>query len=161
VIQLLGLRAHRLRGTHVAGHHALLQRLPAFPVRARLGAEIESQGYAVCNTLDGGACRDLARIWDDELRFRKRIIMQQHAYGRGEYRYFAYPLPEIVASLRSEMYPPLSEIANRWNRAMGLSPRYPDDHAEFLARCHAAGQTKPTPLAGGRLKRSLQHCDPK
>src|SRR5581483_6378115 len=78
--------------------------------------------------------------------FRSHIHMARHGFGRGEYKYFANPLPEIVAALREVLYPPLAEVANRWNEAMGACERYPGEHAAFVRRCHAAGQAKPTPL---------------
>jgi hypothetical protein len=112
----------------------------------RLDAEIEAQGYAVRHVLDAAACRDVARMWDEEARFRKRIIMQQHAYGRGEYRYLAYPLPDRVVALREALYPPLAEIANAWRRTLGQPGVFPPTSREFIEQCHAAGQTRPTPL---------------
>jgi hypothetical protein len=112
----------------------------------QLASDIETHGYAVRPVLDGEACRKLARMWDEEARFRKHIIMQQHAYGRGEYRYLSYPLPDTVASLRAEFYPPLAAIANGWRRMMGQEDMFPPTLREFLDRCHAAGQTRPTPL---------------
>jgi uncharacterized protein len=111
-----------------------------------LGAEIETQGYAVRHVLDKAACREAAGMWDANDLFRKRIIMQQHAYGRGEYRYLAYPLPEIVTSLREAFYPPLAEIANAWRRTLGQAGMFPPTSREFIEQCHAAGQTRPTPL---------------
>jgi hypothetical protein len=111
-----------------------------------LASEIEAQGYAVRHVLDASECRDAARMWDDDDRFRKRIIMQQHAYGSGEYRYFNYPLPEKVAALREALYPPLAEIANAWRRTLGQPGGFPPSLREFIEQCHAAGQNRPTPL---------------
>jgi uncharacterized protein len=111
-----------------------------------LDTDIEARGYAVRHVLDGAACRELALIWDEEARFRKRIIMQQHAYGRGEYRYFCYPLPEPVAALREAFYPPLAAIANAWRRTLGMADAFPPTLREFIEKCHLAGQTRPTPL---------------
>src|SRR5262249_9461527 len=84
--------------------------------------------------------------YETDERFRSRIIMARHGFGRGEYKYFAYPLPETVAALRGALYTPLAAIANRWHEAMDIAVRYPDRHSEFLQRCHDAGQVKPTPL---------------
>lgn len=96
--------------------------------------------------LDEPACEGLAALYDEEAIFRKQVAMARHGYGRGEYRYFAYPLPPVVAKLRSALYPPLSRIANRWQERMGIDLRFPADHAAFVDRCHRAGQTRPTPL---------------
>jgi uncharacterized protein len=111
-----------------------------------LAAEIETLGYAVRPALDASACREIARMWDDQSRFRKNIIMQQHAYGRGEYRYLAYPLPEPVVALREAFYPPLADVANAWRRTLGQPGVFPARLPDFLAQCHASGQTRPTPL---------------
>jgi hypothetical protein len=113
---------------------------------SQLSAEIEDLGYAVRHVLDAAACRQVARMWDEEGRFRKRIIMQQHAYGRGEYRYLAYPLPDRVAMLRETLYPPLAELANAWRRTLGQPAVFPPTSREFIEQCHTAGQTRPTPL---------------
>ena len=91
-------------------------------------------------------CRAIAARYGDDAPWRKTIVMARHGFGRGEYKYFRYPLPDRVAALREGLYPRLAPIANRWNERMGLAPRFPATHAEFLARCHAAGQTRPTPL---------------
>jgi hypothetical protein len=88
----------------------------------------------------------LAGLYSREDAFRDRVVMARHGFGRGEYKYFRYPLPEIVARMRSALYPRLAPLANRWNVALGLEPRFPDRHAQFLRRCHAAGQRRPTPL---------------
>ncbi len=91
-------------------------------------------------------CKGLAEAYANEERFRSRIVMARHGFGRGEYKYFAYPLPEIVAELRTALYPRLAAIANRWNASLGIDIRFPEAHATFLDRCHRAGQSRPTPL---------------
>jgi hypothetical protein len=91
-------------------------------------------------------CADLAELYAQDEGFRSRIVMARHGFGRGEYRYFSYPLPQIVQSLRGSLYPRLVPTANRWNELMRFEPRYPQEHSAFLARCHAAGQRLPTPL---------------
>jgi hypothetical protein len=111
-----------------------------------LDTEIAAQGHAVRHVLDAESCGELARVWDEESRFRKRIIMQQHAYGSGEYRYLAYPLPARIEALRGAFYPPLAQLANAWRRTLGLAEVFPPSLREFLDRCHEAGQNRPTPL---------------
>ncbi|MCW1245527.1 2OG-Fe(II) oxygenase [Pseudomonas sp. SAICEU22] len=91
-------------------------------------------------------CRQLSSLYADPGLFRSRVIMARHGFGRGEYQYFAYPLPEVIQQLRQSLYPKLVPLANRWNECMGLDARYPDKHADFIQRCHAAGQQRPTPL---------------
>jgi len=114
---------------------------------ARVGSDLDACGFAAIERLLGaGECRSLASLYPDDARFRSRIVMARHGFGRGEYKYFTYPLPEIVAALRAGIYPHLSGIANRWNEAMGLDVRYPAGHAAFLKRCHEAGQARPTAL---------------
>jgi uncharacterized protein len=113
----------------------------------RSAADLDAHGCTVLPGLvEPAACTALAALYDDDRLFRSRVVMARHGFGRGEYRYFAYPLPGVVAALRAALYPPLAEIANRWNAALGIDTRYPADHADFLDRCHAAGQVKPTPL---------------
>ena len=107
-------------------------------------------GAQGCAVLDGlmppDDCVAIAALYPDPAPFRSRVVMQSHGFGRGEYRYFAYPLQPRVATLRAALYPRLAPIANRWNALMNIDVRYPDEHAEFLARCHAAGQVRPTLL---------------
>lgn len=108
---------------------------------------LNAHGCAVVpGLLDADACATLAARYDDASRFRSKVVMQRHCFGLGEYQYFAYPLPDLVATLREQLYGPLAAIANRWHASMGLETRFPPSHADFLARCHAAGQTRPTPL---------------
>jgi hypothetical protein len=112
-----------------------------------IAGELDAHGCAVLSgVLGADDCTALTDSYDDETRFRSRVVMSRHGFGRGEYKYFSYPLPGVVASLRAALYPPLAAIANRWNAAMGIDERYPADHAAFLDRCWSAGQTRPTPL---------------
>ena len=112
-----------------------------------IAARLDVDSYAIMNAmLSPQECASLAATYDADDRFRSRVVMARHGYGSGEYKYFAYPLPEIVAGFRAALYPRLAGIANRWNETMGVNVRYPDDHAAFLDRCHRAGQTRPTPL---------------
>jgi hypothetical protein len=103
-----------------------------------------------CSTIEGllarEECEALRALYAQEAPFRSRIVMARHGFGRGEYKYFAYPLPELVAALRAALYPRLAPIANRWNAALRSDIRFPAEHGQFLQRCHAAGQVRPTPL---------------
>jgi hypothetical protein len=112
----------------------------------RAAAELAANGYTTLRVLDPKTCRALAALYDDETRFRSRVVMERHNFGRGEYKYLAYPLPEPVAELRTALYPPLATIANEWGAALNESGRFPPTLDGFIAECHAAGQTKPTPL---------------
>jgi uncharacterized protein len=112
-----------------------------------IASELDTHGCATTGPLlTGDECAALAQNYTTDEPFRSRIVMSRHGFGRGEYKYFAYPLPDIVTELRGSLYPPLAEVAHGWNAAMGLDVRYPTDHAAYLKRCHKAGQTKPTPL---------------
>jgi uncharacterized protein len=113
----------------------------------RISKDLDAQGSAVLpHLISGDECRALAALYSQDELFRSRVVMGRHGFGRGEYKYFSYPLPDLIAELRSAIYPHLVLIANRWNGAMGIDIRYPEKHNEFLDRCHSAGQTKPTPL---------------
>jgi len=112
-----------------------------------IAAELDAQGWAVLpRLLDAPACDGLAASYDEDAHFRSRVVMARHGFGKGEYRYFTYPLPAPVAALRQALYPPLATIANRWHERLGSETRFPEDHAAFIARCHGAGQARPTPL---------------
>jgi hypothetical protein len=113
----------------------------------KAGADLDARGWTVLPRLLGPAeCAETAAQYEREALFRKEVVMEQHGYGRGRYRYFAYPLPSLVARLRADLYPKLVDMANRWNERMGLEARFPGNHVEFVERCHAAGQVRPTPL---------------
>jgi uncharacterized protein len=113
----------------------------------RVSKGLDAQGCAMTEGLiTPEECDALAGLYPVDGIFRSRVVMGQHGFGRGEYQYFSYPLPDIIAGLRTAIYPCLAPIANRWNAAMGIDVRYPEKHADYIARCHDAGQLRPTPL---------------
>lgn len=112
-----------------------------------LAEEMDSYGCAVLSGVLGREeCVNLAALYPKEEYFRSHIHLARHGFGKGEYRYYKYPLPDLIGGLRSALYPRLADIANRWNERMGLSDIYPKEHADFLRRCHEIGQVRPTPL---------------
>jgi hypothetical protein len=112
-----------------------------------VATRLDADGYAVLpHLLSASECAALRASYGDDALFRKRIVMERHGYGRGEYSYFAYPLPSRVAELRTSLYATLAPLANRWHEAMRIETRFPLDHAAFIERCHRAGQLRPTPL---------------
>jgi hypothetical protein len=133
----------------------MLRPVPSPDIAARVDAidwtaataDLDAQGCAVLKgLLSPDECRALAALYPDDARFRSKIVMGRHGFGRGEYKYFSYPLPDPIAEMRPLLYTGLRDVANRWNEAMGMDIRYPETHQAFLKRCHAAGQTRPTPL---------------
>jgi hypothetical protein len=114
---------------------------------AAMASDLDKQGCALTGPLlTTDECAALAGSYSGDKPFRSRVIMARHGFGRGEYKYFAYPLPDLIQGLRTALYPRLAAIANRWNAAMGAAIRFPEAHEDFLKRCHKAGQGKPTPL---------------
>jgi hypothetical protein len=110
-------------------------------------ADLDAYGSAVLeNVLTAEECDEVVAMYSDDAAFRSRVVMTRHGFGRGEYKYFRYPLPRLVDELRTHLYPRLALIANRWNEALRIDVRYPAKHADFLQRCHDAGQRRPTPL---------------
>lgn len=113
----------------------------------RISDNLDAQGFAVIeNLIAPEECEALAGLYPRDEIFRSRVVMEHHGFGRGEYKYFSYPLPGIISKLRTSIYPWLAPIANRWNEAMRVDVQYPVEHAEFIKRCHEAGQRRPTPL---------------
>ena len=109
--------------------------------------DLDTRGWALLPKLiTQEQCRQTSALYMRDTVFRSRVVMSRHGFGRGEYRYFAYPLPDLVQTLRTTLYPPLVPIANAWHERMGIDVRFPPVHSEFIARCHDAGQTRPTPL---------------
>jgi len=134
--------AERVAATKLAGFD---ERVAALDW-ASVESELDEQGHALLNgLLTAEECREVASLYEEDV-FRSRVVMGRHGFGKGEYKYFRYPLPETIAELRSRLYARLAPLANRWNEAMGVEVRYPGEHAEFLARCERAGQGSPTPL---------------
>ncbi|MGO4703210.1 2OG-Fe(II) oxygenase [Dyella sp. 2RAB6] len=134
---------------------AMIEALAGDDVDARLAAfdwprvlqQLDAQGHAVLpGLLAPETCDRIVSLYDRPALFRSKVLMARHGFGRGEYQYFDYPLPSPVAELRAALYPRLAPLANQWNEAMGIDVRYPERHAEFLQRCHHAGQLRPTPL---------------
>ena len=113
----------------------------------RVSNDLDAQGCAIIeNLVTSEECDALVRLYAMEDIFRSRVVMGHHGFGRGEYKYFRYPLPGVISGLRTSIYPRLVPVANRWNEAMGIDARYPAKHPDFIKRCHAAGQLRPTPL---------------
>jgi hypothetical protein len=134
---------------------AITGSIPAEKAVARVNAldwqqiadNLDQQGSALLQSvLSPDECQALAALYSDESIFRSRVVMARHGFGRGEYKYFNYPLPELIQGLRTALYPRLAPVANRWNTAMAMDVRYPHSHDEFVQRCHDAGQERPTPL---------------
>jgi uncharacterized protein len=113
----------------------------------RVSQDLDAQGSAMIQRLlSPNECQAVAGLYPKDDIFRSHVVMAQHGFGRGEYKYFSYPLPDLIAGLRTAVYPHLVPLANRWNNAMGIDVRYPEKHAHFIERCHQAGQVRPTPL---------------
>ena len=114
---------------------------------AAAAADLDARGWAMLpGLLDPATCAAIAAGYDEPAQFRSQVVMARHGFGRGEYRYFRYPLPDPIAQLRTALYPSLVGVANRWHERIGIATRFPAKHAAFLARCHDAGQARPTPL---------------
>lgn len=114
---------------------------------AQIQGELNERGACVLpGLLDADECGALRKSYTQDRAFRSTVVMARHGYGKGEYKYFNYPLPDLISDLRTALYPQLRPIANRWNAAMGFDVSFPEQHADFLKRCHEAGQARPTPL---------------
>ena len=113
----------------------------------RISRDLNAEGNAIIKgILSAGECDEIRELYDKDDLFRSQVVMERHGFGRGEYRYFSYPLPDLIKHLRTSLYPHLVSTANKWNEAMNIDVRYPATHAEYIRRCHKAGQDKPTPL---------------
>jgi hypothetical protein len=145
----------KARSETMPGSKAVARNFADDDIASRIGAldwtamasDLAVQGCATTGPLLTEAeCVALAGSYPEDKLFRSRVIMARHGFGRGEYKYFAYPLPDLIQELRTALYPQLAEVANRWNEAMGIAIRFPHAHEDFLERCHEAGQPRPTPL---------------
>ena len=124
----------------------IASRVQAFELSS-ITEHLDAHGWAMFpKLLTVSESAAIAGLYEDDSRFRSHVVMARHGFGRGEYKYFSYPLPDKIADLRTALYSRLTPLANRWNASMGIDVRYPDTHADFIARCHKAGQTRPTPL---------------
>jgi uncharacterized protein len=142
----MNMNASATTKSPIASPYTMAERLRAIDWE-QVSHDLDAQGNAkVERLLSREECQRLAALYPHDELFRSRVVMARHGFGRGEYQYLKYPLPELIAALRTTIYPYLVPIANRWNTAMGIQIRYPAKHAEFIVRCHRAGQTKPTPL---------------
>jgi len=113
----------------------------------QISQDLDAEGFAIIrDVLSSDECEQIRQLYEKRDIFRSNVVMERHGFGRGEYRYFSYPLPSLIATLRTSVYPHLVPIANRWNEAMGINAQYPAKHADYIDRCHRAGQDKPTPL---------------
>jgi hypothetical protein len=145
----MNVNAARKKATPIPSPKSVTERVQALNWE-RVARDLDAQGSAVIErVLSPDECRAIAGLYPKDEIFRSRVVMARHGFGRGEYKYFGYPLPDLIAGLRTAVYPQLAPIANRWSEAMGLDVRYPQKHVEFLDRCHRAGQVKPTPLLLG------------
>lgn len=132
--------------TALASANQIAQRMRAIDWQ-QVATDLDAHGSAVITRLlTADECAALAALYSIDSMFRSRVIMARHGFGRGEYKYFSYPLPDLIGALRTAIYPQLAPIANRWNEALRIDTRYPLTHAAYINRCHAAGQVKPTPL---------------
>ncbi|MDB5360719.1 MAG: proline hydroxylase [Rhodospirillales bacterium] len=139
----ISIDTHNRAAAETPGIDARIDTIDWQPV----AADLDGQGWGVLpRFLPPGECREIAGLYEGGGSFRSKVVMARHGFGRGEYQYFAYPLPRLIDGLRGALYRHLAPIANRWNAAMAIDVRYPAEHAVFLERCHAAGQTRPTPL---------------
>ena len=140
------MKPHSFTASPAAAVASAEARVAAHDWRALAGS-LDDYGCAVLpKLLAPEECRAIAALYPDEGHFRSHVVMARHGFGKGEYRYFKYPLPDLLGGLRTALYPRLAVVANAWNDRMGIEERYPPDHASFLERCHEAGQTRPTPL---------------
>jgi hypothetical protein len=134
-------------GTHFADITADVKERGSVIDWQRLSQDLDREGCAIVERLLSiEECQSIAALYQNDEVFRSHVVMARHGFGRGEYKYFGYPLPSLVAKLRSAFYPLLVPIANRWNEVMGIDVRYPQDFVDFIERCHQAGQVRPTPL---------------
>ena len=131
---------------NIVSAQAAVQRVNALNWQ-RISQDLDDQGNAILErVLCPDECQILAGLYPDDRLFRSRVVMARHGFGRGEYKYFSYPLPDIISELRTVFYSQVAPVANRWNTALGVEVRFPEKHSDFLQRCHDAGQRLPTPL---------------